>query len=51
MDTLEEIDQQLYDTYQWWHINKPGVTPVEVGRLAQLWRAFDRLVVEQKVEL
>jgi len=41
--TLQEVEQAIYDTYQWWHREKPGVHPREVGTLADLWRRVDYL--------
>lgn len=41
---IAEVEQAIYDHYQFFHITAPEVTPREEGRLAQLWRAFDMLV-------
>lgn len=40
---LEEVEQAIYEHYQFFHITAPGVQVQEEGRLAQLWRAFDML--------
>lgn len=44
MPSLEEVEQAIYDHYQFFHITAPNVKVHEAGRLAQLWRAFDMLV-------
>lgn len=41
---LEEVEQAIYNHYQHFHREAPGVQVQEDGRLAQLWRAFDMLV-------
>lgn len=41
MMTLAEIEDEIEATYKWWAEMKPGVKPQEVGRLADLWRAFE----------
>lgn len=42
--SLEQVEQAIFDHYQFFHITAPGVVVQEEGRLAQLWRAFDMLV-------
>lgn len=39
--TLEEIEQEIYDTYRYFAENAPGVTPQETGSLGALWALFD----------
>lgn len=39
--SLEEAEQEIYDTYQFFAREAPGVTPQEVGRLGELWRIVD----------
>lgn len=41
--TLVETEQAIYNKYQWWHQNSPGVHPREHGVLADLWRRADYL--------
>ena len=41
---LDVIEKQIYETYQWWAKQAPGVTPREEGRLADLWRVADDLI-------
>lgn len=42
--TLEDIEQQIYDYYQHFHREAPGVQALETGILHYLWKAFDNLV-------
>lgn len=42
--TLEDIEQQIYEHYQHFHKEAPGVQALETGTLYYLWRAFDNLV-------
>jgi len=39
--TLEEAEQEIYAIYHYFAREAPGVTPVEHGRLANLWRFVD----------
>lgn len=38
---LEQVEREIYETYQWFHREAPSVKPQEHGRLAQLWRYVD----------
>lgn len=38
---LEQVEQEIYETYQWFHREAPNVKPQEAGHLAQLWRYVD----------
>lgn len=40
---ITEVEQAIYDLYQHFHREAPGVWPREEGRLAQLWSTFDYL--------
>lgn len=42
--TLDEVEQALYDTYQFFHQVQPDVRPQETGQLGQLWAMFDEMV-------
>lgn len=44
---LEQVEKEIYETYQWFHREAPHVRPAEAGRLALLWRAFESLVSER----
>lgn len=44
--TLEEVEKELWDYYQFFSQVAPGVTPVETGRLAELWGMFEEYVDE-----
>lgn len=46
--TLEEVEQEIHDTYRWFHENA-GVTvyPREEGQLGALWALFDLLIEEE----
>lgn len=46
--TLEQVEQAIYDKYQWWFREAPGVHPREVGTLAQLWYRADYLYAGEK---
>lgn len=39
--SLEEAEQEIYNTYQFFAREAPGVTPREVGTLGALWRIVD----------
>lgn len=41
--TLESAHQAIYDHYQWFAREAPGVYVQEVGHLAQLWSIVDYL--------
>lgn len=47
--TLAEVEQEIYDTYHWFHENA-GVTvyPREEGQLGALWSLFEILIEEEK---
>lgn len=47
--SLAEVEQEIYDTYQWFH-KEGGVTvyPREEGQLGALWALFDILIEEEK---
>lgn len=40
--SITEIEAEISAIYRFWHENAPGVTPQEVGTLAQLWALCDR---------
>lgn len=42
--TLEEVEQRIYDFYQWYAREAPGVKPKEHGLLGILWSKFDLLI-------
>lgn len=45
--TLEDVEQQIYDLYHWFHQEAPGVSPnPDAGELGRLWRIFDAKVAE-----
>jgi hypothetical protein len=45
--TLAEVEQEIYDTYQWFHKNAGvNVYPQESGQLGALWSLFDLLIEE-----
>lgn len=39
---LTTAENEIYQTYQWFAKEAPGVTAREEGRLAQLWAYVDR---------
>lgn len=45
--TLAEVEQDIHDTYQWFHKEAPGVTPREEGNLGALWALHDLLIEEE----
>ncbi len=47
--TLAEVEQEIYDTYQWFH-KQAGVyvRPREEGRLGALWGLWSLLVEDEK---
>lgn len=50
--TLEEVENELYETYQWFH-KEAGVSvvPREEGQLGSLWALHDLLVEDRRTEL
>lgn len=44
MMTLDEVETEIYNYYQWFAKNAPGVTAVETGELGSLWAIFDEMV-------
>lgn len=40
--TLDEIEFRIYETYQYFAREAPGVTAQEEGDLGLLWSLFDR---------
>ena len=40
--TIDEIEAEISAIYRFWSEQAPGVTPQEVGTLAQLWSLADR---------
>lgn len=46
--TLEQVEQSIYETYQWFAREAPGVTPVETGTLGDLWALFDALIWQEE---
>lgn len=42
--TLEEVEQKIHDTYQFFATVAPGVQPREEGELGVLWALFDDMV-------
>lgn len=44
MPKLKDVEQAIFDHYQWFHREHPGIHPQEAGKLGQLWEAFDFLV-------
>lgn len=46
--TVAQIEQEIYETYQHFHREAPGVQPQEEGRLGFLWEAFDYLVTQEQ---
>lgn len=45
--TLSEVEQELYETYRWFHKENPLVKPQETGQLGALWSLFDLLIEEE----
>lgn len=45
--SLAEVEQEIYDTYKWFHEQNPNVYPQETGQLGALWGLFDLLVEEE----
>ncbi len=44
---LEEVEQAIYNHYQWFHNYDPCIQPLEEGELGQLWKSFDYLMKQQ----
>lgn len=42
--SLDLIENAIYDLYQHFHREAPGVVPVEQGQLGWLWQQFDYLI-------
>ena len=42
--TLSDIETRIYNYYQWFHANAPGVQVQEEGTLARLWALQDQQV-------
>lgn len=45
--TLPELEQEIYDTYRWFHDQNPFVKPQESGNLGALWALFDIMIAEE----
>lgn len=45
--TLPEVENEIAETYRWFHENAPGVWPREEGQLGALWHLFDLLIEEE----
>lgn len=46
--SIEYVEAEIANYYLWFHEQVPGVTPKEVGRLAQLWRVADALYAQEE---
>lgn len=46
--TLAEVEQDIYDTYKWFHEQNPFVKPQESGRLGDLWALWDIMIEEEE---
>lgn len=46
--TLAQVEQEIYDTYQWFHEQNPHVYPQETGQLGALWALHDIMIEEEK---
>lgn len=44
--TLEEVENEIFETYRWFHEQSPGVRPQETGQLGALWALWDILIEE-----
>lgn len=49
--TLAEVEQEIQETYFWFHEQNPFVKPQETGRLGDLWALHEILVDEKKAEM
>lgn len=49
--TLPQVEQEINETYKWFHANAPGVWPREEGQLGALWALFEILVEEEKTKM
>ena len=47
MMTLAQVEEAIYNLYQWFHRENPDVYPQESGYLGQLWSLFDQLIEEE----
>lgn len=45
---LAQVEQEIYDTYQWFHTQNPNVYPQETGHLGALWSLHDLLIEEEQ---
>lgn len=45
--TLEEVENEIRSTYEWFHRENPLVKPQETGQLGALWALFDILIEEE----
>lgn len=45
--TLEEVENEISETYKWFHKENPTVKPQETGQLGALWALFDILIEEE----
>lgn len=48
MKSLEEIETAIYDHYQWFAREAPGVVVQEEGHLAQLWAVADTYYAKEE---
>ena len=46
--TLEDVEQAIYEYYQFFAREAPGVVVQEVGHLANLWSVWEDLVREER---
>ena len=46
--TLAEVEQAIYEHYQFFAREAPGVVVQEVGHLANLWAMFDEMIAEEQ---
>jgi len=44
---LAQVEKEIYDTYQWFAREAPGVVVQEQGHLARLWSVADALYAEE----
>lgn len=49
--TLEEVEQEIYSQYRFFHEQAPHAYPQETGQLGALWALHGILVEEEKTKM
>ena len=49
-EQVDAVEREIQSIYHWWHVEVPGVTPREEGRLEYLWKILDFEYDRESVE-